>query len=380
LTRARVVFLIDALRPYGAERVALDLAAAMQQTVDITMVTYKGDPQINASHVPDGVAHIHLGSRSRRFRRLVVTAHSFWRLLRQTRPTAIISFMPYANTVAAACGALVHVPVIATEHTVMSIAEYGGRERPLLHLAMRWYLRRVPAIVGVSQTVSRDLVDAFGARPERVSTIYNPLDKARILESARRGAGAIPSPLTTDEVRVVVVGRLKEAKGHEYALSALAGLPPWFRLYVVGDGPLLDTLQKQAHALGIVDRVVFVGWQADAPAWLQAADIVWVPSLWDGFGLVLAEACALGRKVIPSAAPGLAEVADNLGCATVPPRDSKALAEATLRLHATTTTPPVPRWLDELEPAAVAARYLAVVSRCTGVELRRAEYPNSPHG
>lgn len=367
------MFLIDSLRPYGAERVALDLAAAMQRTVEVTIVTYKGDAQINAGHVPDGVTHVHIGSRSRGLRRLVLTACSFWRLLRRMRPTAVIGFMPYANTLAAVCGGLTQVPVIVTEHNVMSIAQYGGRERPLLYLAMRWYLRRVPAIVGVSHAVSQDLVDAFGARSERVSTIYNPLDRERVLESALRGAHAIPPAREAQEVRLVVVGRLKQAKGHECALRALAALPPPFRLYVVGDGPLLGALQEQAHVLGISDRVEFVGWQPDAPAWLQSADIIWVPSLWEGFGLVLAEACALGRKVIPSAAPGLAEVAENLGCETVPPGDPGALAEATIRLQAATATPVISSWLEELEPAAVANQYLAVVSRCAGVELRSAE-------
>jgi len=66
-------------------------------------------------------------------------------------------------------------------------------------------------------------------------------------------------------------------------------------------------------------------------------------------------------------------VAVNLGCDTVPPGDPEALAEATLRLHATKRAPVIPSWLEELEPAAVANRYLAIVSRCTGVELHSAE-------
>jgi glycosyltransferase involved in cell wall biosynthesis len=373
LTGNRVLLLIDSLRPYGAERVALDLAAAMQRTVDVTIVTYKGDALTNAEHVPCGVAHVHLSSRARGLRRLLVTMWSFWELLRHTRPSAVISFMPYANTLAATCGGLARVPVIATEHTVMSIARYGGRERPLVHLAMRWYLQRVPAIVGVSNAVCKDLVDAFGARVDRMSTIYNPLDKRRVVESARRGASTVPKSTVVPEVRLVVVGKLKQAKGHQCALRALAILPPEFRLYVVGEGPLLGPLKALAAALEITDRVEFVGWQPDAPAWLQSADVVWVPSLWEGFGLVLAEACALGRKVIPSAAPGLAEVASHLGCDTVPTGDPKALAEATVRLHAMRDTPVISSWLDDLAPAVVASQYLALLSRCIGMQLSSVE-------
>jgi glycosyltransferase involved in cell wall biosynthesis len=369
--------LIDALRPYGAERVALDLACEIQRRAAVVLVTYKGNGDQNSGFAPAGVTHVHLHVRGRGLRRLLVTAWMFSRLLLRTRPSAVIGFMPYANTVAAVCGALARVPVIATEHTVMSIAKYGGRERRLLHFAMRRYLRRVPAIVAVSHAVKNDLVEEFGAPAERIITIYDPVNIDRVIESARRGAQEVRKAASPDELRLVVVGKLKRAKGHEWALRALPLLPTEYRLYVVGDGPLLDTLQDEARSLGVAGRVEFVGWQTDAPAWLAAADVVWVPSLFEGFGLVLAEACALGCKVIPADSPGLAELAALLGCDTVPVGDSAALAAATLQATATRGKRTIAAGLRELAPSVVAERYLDVVARVSqsaGITSSSAEH------
>jgi glycosyltransferase involved in cell wall biosynthesis len=361
LIRERVVFVIDSLRPYGAERVALDLATGMRDKVDVVLVTYKGDAEANAAYVPEGVGHVHLDSASRGVIRLLATTWRLRRLLRRDRPLAVISFMPYANVVAAVSGALASVPVVATEHSVMSLAKYGGRERPLLYFAMRRYLRHVFAVVGVSGAVREDLVENLGARREKTTTIYNPVDVARIIESAQRGASAVPDPRSPDEFRIVMVGNLKRAKGYECAFRALALLPSSFRLYAVGDGVLRSTLQREARELGIGERVEFVGWQEHAAAWLRSADLVWVPSLFEGFGLVLVEAHVLGCAVIPSGAPGLAEVAESLGFVTVPVNDAEALAEATMRLKDFDgSSPELSPWVMELEPSLVAERYLAL--------------------
>jgi glycosyltransferase involved in cell wall biosynthesis len=363
MKRQRILLVIDALRPYGAERVAVDLAAAMRPYVEVAIVTYKGDANENASFAPSGVQHVHLRTCGTGLSRAVWTAAALWRLASGTRPVAMIGFMPYANTVTTIAGRACGVPVVATEHNVMSISEYGGRERPLLHFAMRRYVRRVEAVVAVSNAVADDLVVAFGARRERITTIYNPIDSRRILESAARGEPAVEPPSSPDELRIAVVGRLKRAKGHAVALRALTLLPAQYKLYLIGDGPLLDQLKGEAKKLGVANRVRFVGWQPEAAAWMDSAHVIWVPSLWEGFGLVLAEACVLGRAVIPSASPGLAEIAQLLGYAAVPPGDAEALARATADISSDARPHCRQGALSLFDPDHVATQYLDLVRR-----------------
>lgn len=367
--RRKIVLLIDSLHPYGAGRVALELAAAFAPDAAVTVVTFKGSAADNAARVPVQVGHAHLSVPLRRLGRLFVLAVRLGVLLRRSRPDVVLSFMPYANSVAAIACAVTRVPLVATEHTVMSVARYGGRERPLLHMAMRLYLRQVAAIVAVSQAVADDLVANFGAKPKRLFVIYNPLSFSRLRRSADAGAELIP-PRRDGEIRIVMVASLKKQKGHELALRALTMLPASYTLYAVGDGPDADALIHAARALAVEERVRFVGWQEHAAAWLEDADVVWVPSAMEGFGLTLVEAWALGTPVVPTASPGLREVAEFLRCATVDPGDPEALSAATLNLRE--FTPPAnlkarQHALRELVPEHVAKKYRHVLDGCCGV-------------
>lgn len=365
--RGGLVLVIDSLRPYGGQRVALDLAAALQRTSHVTLVTFTGNARDSSAFVPPGVDHLHIGSTGGRTRRRVAAVWRLWRSLVQNRPSAVIGFMPYANALAAFCGSLARVPVVVTEHTITSRAQYRSTlQRRFIQSVMRLYLRRVAGVVGVSRAVSQDLIDVFGAPPDRVITIYNPLDRERLVSSAHSGESSVPKATPSHEVRLLIVGMLKAVKGHDCALRALAILPDQYVLYLVGDGPLWETLHERACELGIAERVKFVGWQQDAAAWMRFAEIVWVPSLTEGFGLALVEARALGRKVLATSTPGLAEIAGLLGCETVAPGDWHALAAATIKLAATPFPNEAPTWLNELTPRAVGDRYLAALHRFTG--------------
>jgi len=142
------------------------------------------------------------------------------------------------------------------------------------------------------------------------------------------------SPTTTV---LLIVGRLVPLKGHRYLLSALAGLRRARRdvvLLVVGDGPLRDSLRRSVEALDLKDATRFLGGrQGLVEETLGAADIVVVPSLSEGFGLVALEAMAAGRPCVASRTGGLPEiVADDDSGILVPPGDVNALTAALDRL------------------------------------------------
>ncbi len=98
---------------------------------------------------------------------------------------------------------------------------------------------------------------------------------------------------------------------------------PTARLALVGNGDLLETLRRQAPS-----GVIFVGPVDDAYLWYAAADVVVLPSRWEGLPLTLLEALAVGRSVVASDIPGIAEVLPEKAGALVPVGDVAALAEA----------------------------------------------------
>jgi len=130
---------------------------------------------------------------------------------------------------------------------------------------------------------------------------------------------------------VFAVGRLAEQKGFGVLIEAAArwqGRDPCPRLAIAGAGPLAGALASQARAAGVAVR--FLGRRNDVPALMAAADVVVVPSLWDGQPLVVQEALRSGRPLVASRAGGIPGLTGEDGALLVPAGDPGALAEAVL--------------------------------------------------
>ena len=98
---------------------------------------------------------------------------------------------------------------------------------------------------------------------------------------------------------------------------------------LVGEGPLLDDLKAQAHALGLGDRFRFHGFHKDTAAVLSAFDLSVFPSLWEGTPLTAFEALAAGKPIVSTDADGLLDILeDGVTAWVVPTRDAAALARA----------------------------------------------------
>lgn len=107
----------------------------------------------------------------------------------------------------------------------------------------------------------------------------------------------------TDANWLLFVANDYQRKGLDALLSALARLPQSIRLAVVGQARQQAEYEAQARALGVVDRVVFMGPRQDIGVCMSAADLLVHPTREDSFGMVVLEAMACGLPVIVSCAP-----------------------------------------------------------------------------
>lgn len=131
------------------------------------------------------------------------------------------------------------------------------------------------------------------------------VDGARVRAQLR-----IPPP--EEGHMVLYVGRLVPHKGVKFLLEALPDMRPTAHLVVVGTGPWEETLRETARAMGLRDRVTFVGavpW-SELPMYYRAADVAVLPSIsrLEAFGLVGLETMASERPVVLSDIPGVREV------------------------------------------------------------------------
>ncbi len=178
----------------------------------------------------------------------------------------------------------------------------GGRAAPVYRRFERWAATRCDAIVTVSDQERDDGFSVLGSNAE-VVLIENGVDTDRFTPAgarAPRGAGPL----------LVCVGRLSRQKGQDLLLRALARLRHTdVRLRLVGDGPAAADLDALALELGVADRVERVGHDVPAPH-LRAADVVVLPSRWEGLALALLESMAVGSVVVASDRGSVAALGD----------------------------------------------------------------------
>jgi glycosyltransferase involved in cell wall biosynthesis len=126
---------------------------------------------------------------------------------------------------------------------------------------------------------------------------------------------------------LLAMGRLHESKAHDVALQALTQLPDAW-LWIAGVGPLEAKLKGMAQALGVENRVRFLGWRTDPSALYRTADVCVFPSRYEPLGNVVIQSWAHGLPVVAAASQGPnALIEHGRDGVLVPIDDPGALAE-----------------------------------------------------
>ncbi len=334
-----VMFFLPQLGGGGAEMNAVRLAPGLlAQGAKLIYVVARG-PGSYADQLPDGVEVVVLdtGAVDSSTFRLMRSVRPLAKLLDERRPNVLIPVMPSpCLTALAAVKRASHRPrvVLSIQNT---LAPPRARGLHLVHRAEQWMLRRrfpeADAVVALSQGVARDLIRAVPALDGRVAIVPNvglPLDGQVTV------ADAPPPPKKPSTVRLLACGRLVEQKGYPYLMEAFAEVSAEMNaeLHILGTGPLLESLKQQAAALGISEKVHFLGFRKNPFTHMKAADIFVLSSLWEGFGNVIVEAMSMGAAVVSTACPhGPDEIiVDGVNGMLVPPADVGALSSALLAL------------------------------------------------
>ena len=223
-------------------------------------------------------------------------------------------------------------------HTIHGI-HYLYYRNPLAKRASLILERRLSkftdAVIFVSESDLGKGLQLHLALPESARLIRNGVDIPGLPPFFDRAAkrtelGAGGGPL------IVVVSRLHRQKGLVFLLRALPAVikaRPDVKAVLVGGGPLENQLRDESRKLDLGDHASFLGERTDVAEILAAADLLVLPSLWEGLPYAVVEAAAAGRPIIASDIDGVREVIRNGETGVlVPPGDSAKLAEAIIGL------------------------------------------------
>lgn len=319
----RVLQFIPTLDRSGAEKQMVLLAEGLPRDrfeVEVAALTRLGplETELRAANIPVTLIGKHFKVDPFALARLT-------RFIKRKKFDVVQTWIFAANVYGRVAAHAAKVPVVVTAE--MAVDDWKGKTHRAIDRRLAPWTDR---LVGNSNAVV-DYYREVGVPEDRLAMIYSgianeePPDVDPAAIRAEFGFGP-------NDPLVLFAGRLAPQKAVDDLLTALDVLQhvePNLRTLIVGDGPLRDRLRAMSHAFQLDDRVKFLGHRNDVPRLLAAADMLVLPSLYEGLPNVVLEAMRFRKPVIATDAPGTTElVVDGVTGLLVPRQLPTALAKA----------------------------------------------------
>src|SRR5258708_12593895 len=254
-----------------------------------------------------------------------------WKLIRKIRRGAFDAV--HTHLIHADLHAVLAARLARVRHIFFSAHNNDSFRRRLpVRLVQAWLWRKVESGIAISEALRQFVISVEFAPPNKAYTVHYGLDPMTI-KPATHAREALCRELGLEPGAVIIgsLCRLTRQKGIRYAIQAfreVITLHPNAHLVIWGDGPLRETLKQEVQTAGLEAHIHFLGWRSDAHSLLAAYDVLLMPSLWEGFGLVALEPMALARPIAASRFTALPEIVEHGETGyLVPPADPGALAQ-----------------------------------------------------
>lgn len=245
-------------------------------------------------------------------------------VLAGTRPDVVVTTAPWTHAIAAPTVRRAGLPLVLWLHDALSGRPYlerlAGRHQPDLLVANS----------ACCLDAARSVFPGVSARVVYSPLVLTPSRGQRA--NTRRANGVVPETIV-----IITVARMESGKGQSVLLDALSTMDDdrrWVCWLVGGaqrpeEARYVDALARKVAALGLADRIRFLGHRGDVADLLDAADVCCHPHLSvETFGLAIVEALHAGLPVVTSDRGGPREILSGGLGSLVPPGDAAALARA----------------------------------------------------
>jgi glycosyltransferase involved in cell wall biosynthesis len=259
-----------------------------------------------------------------------------------------------------------------------------------IYLAVENLCNRIADAIVVPSEEVVDVLRLQGVRSSKITCIPYAIDPNESKTATTEGARAIREEFGLQGKRVAVaVGRLDKMKGLEYLIRSVSQIQeefPDFKVFIIGEGPDRNRLEKLVSDLNLDDSIVFTGLSTNVMNWYLAADLVIHPSITESFCQVIVEALSVNRPVIMTpvgAAPEII-IPDERGGEFIEIGSPTSIASAVKKLL---KDPALAKRLAEAGNAyvkstftqeRVGSMYAELYGRLLANPLRSREWPQEP--
>jgi glycosyltransferase involved in cell wall biosynthesis len=220
-------------------------------------------------------------------------------VLTELRPELVAAHSAKAGMLGRLAARSLQVPVVVTVHGWACAPGTPALQAGASRIFERLTSPFATKMITVSEFDRRFGLDLNLVAEHQVVTVHNGIPDVPV--SLRADPSRTPP-------RLVMIARFGPQKDHRTLLRALGGLQEQsWRLDLLGDGPLLREMEALAAALGIADRIRFMGQRMDVDQILAASQGFLLVTNWEGFPLSILEAMRAGLPVIASAVGGVSE-------------------------------------------------------------------------
>jgi glycosyltransferase involved in cell wall biosynthesis len=319
----KVTHLITTIERGGAEKQLLTLASGQVQSgIKVEVIFLKGKPELKKEFEESGVeVNKFLAGKNFLNQISLLSKH-----LRKN-PSPVHAHLPKSELLAAIVVRNKHL--IFTRHN--SEPFWPGSPRIISNLLSKFVCKRASQGIAISNAVKSYLINR-GEIPTGyiIDVVYYGFQKDSSTNSAGLKSIANFINSQSSNFKIGTIGRLVPQKDYPTLLNAFSNVlksAPKADLYVVGEGCLQKDLIEMSQALGISEKVHWLGKTEYIIEFLSKIDLFILPSKYEGFGLVLLEAMVAKKPIIAANNSAIPEVLGKTYEALFSTGDVKALAQ-----------------------------------------------------
>jgi glycosyltransferase involved in cell wall biosynthesis len=292
--KKKVLIVIGSFKIGGAEKMAINIGEELlKNDYDVNFAIQKPIFQIPNSIEKDRIHVLNKRKNSSKYFHHTNNIYKIWALGRKVNPDIVIGFTYFSSFLA--CFTFCKNIIGTFDVNPYSL---GKKRHRIADFVCKW--KNVKKIIGPSKGTVEEITEARPKYKNKFITIYNSIDFERVTVLADKQVAEME--LISTKPYISAMGRLSEQKNFSLLISSYAKseINKNLNLVIIGDGPLMEVLNKQIIDLNLNDKVFLLGFKSNPYPYIKNSRFLVNTSNYESFCIVILEALSLGKMVIAS--------------------------------------------------------------------------------